>query len=116
MNYAHGVRCFSDEPRGPFYLQAATRHFGGWPALANDALATVMAFPVEGWRTSAAVVVRQDSHSMLTGEVHGAEGDDADAAWRTALAALSADVDGQGFAEVGRRDAELSPRTCGLSR
>ena len=62
-----------------------------------------MAFPVEGWRTSAAVLVRQ-APAAITGEVHGATGREAEAAWNQALAVLSLDVDGTGFPEVGRRD------------
>jgi len=98
------VERFRVEPRGPFGLAEANRYFGGWPVLAADASAIVMAFPVEGWRTSAAVVVRQEADGALTGEVHHATGQDAEAAWRTALAALSADADGAGFQAVGERD------------
>lgn len=99
---------FRIEPRGPFALADANRYFGGWPTLANDPNAIVMAFPVEGWRTSAAVVVRQESSGSVVGEVHGsaeaASHADAEAAWRTVLAAVSLDVDGSDFAEVGKRD------------
>jgi len=62
-----------------------------------------MVFPVEGWRTSAAVVVRQ-TPMAITGEVHGATGPDAEGAWNQALAVLSLDVDGSGFPELGGRD------------
>lgn len=95
---------FRVEPSGPFSLAEANRYFGGWPVLASDPSAIVMAFPVEGWRRSAAVVVRQDAAGGLTGEVHDADGEDAEAAWRTALAALSVDADGAGFPAVGERD------------
>lgn len=95
---------FSVEPRGSFELAQANRYFGGWPTLAADPNALVMAFPVEGWRTSAAVVVRQDSSGSIHGEVHGADARDAESAWRTALAAVSLDHDGTGFADVGQRD------------
>jgi DNA-3-methyladenine glycosylase II len=98
------VKRFRVEPRGPFSLAEANRYFGGWPTVASDPSAIVMAFPVEGWRTSAAVVVRQEAAGALTGEVHHADGEDAEAAWRTALAALSADADGAGFQAVGQRD------------
>jgi DNA-3-methyladenine glycosylase II len=98
------VERFSTEPSGPFVLAQANRYFGGWPTLAGDPSAIVMAFPVEGWRTSAAVVVRQDSAGLVSGEVFGADAQDADSAWHTALAAVSLDVDGAGFAEVGQRD------------
>jgi len=85
-------------------LAQANSYFGGWPALASDPGAIAMAFPVEGWRTSAAVVVRQDSAGVVNGEVFGADAHDAEAAWSTALAAVSLDHDGRGFAEVGQRD------------
>jgi DNA-3-methyladenine glycosylase II len=98
------VERFRLEPRGPFLLAEANRYFGGWPTLSRDPSAIVMAFPVEGWRTSAAVVVRQDAGGALLGEVHHAQGEDAAAAWRTALAAMSADTDGTGFEAVGQRD------------
>lgn len=92
-------RGFSTTARGPFDLETAAEYFGGWPRL-DDGI--VMAFPVEGWRTSAAVVIHQHGRKIV-GEVHGA-GRDADRAWGQALAALSLDVDGEGFDAIGRRD------------
>ncbi len=62
-----------------------------------------MTFPVEGWRSSAAVVMRQRGDAV-TSEVHGAEKADAERAWQQALATVSLDVDGQGFVDIGRRD------------
>lgn len=87
-------------PRGPFDLENQAGRFGGWPKLGDG---VVMAFPVEGWRSSAAIVMRQQE-ARITGEVHGAAEADADRAWMQALAALSLDVDGSGFVEVGHRD------------
>src|ERR1700730_2054649 len=87
-------------PEGPFDLETAAGRFGGWPRLGD---AVVMAFPVEGWRSSAAVVMRQRGDSV-TGDVHGADEADAERAWRQALATVSLDVDGQGFIDIGRRD------------
>jgi DNA-3-methyladenine glycosylase II len=63
----------------------------------------VMAFPVEGWNSSAAVVVRQRGDT-ITGAVHGAIEADAERAWQQALATVSLDVDGAGFVDIGRRD------------
>src|SRR5256714_2263227 len=94
------VQRFEVVPRGPFDLETAAAHFGGWPRLG---VGIVMAFPVEGWNTSAAVVVRQ-SGDTITGDVHGAGEANAERAWQQALATLSLDVDGSGFADVGRRD------------
>jgi len=62
-----------------------------------------MTFPVEGWQSSAAVVVRQQAEQIV-GEVHGAAAGDAERAWGQALATVSLDIDGRGFKEVGRRD------------
>jgi DNA-3-methyladenine glycosylase II len=85
-------------PLGPFSLDAAGRYFGGWPELDGD---IVMAFPVDGAGGSAAVVMRQQGDA-ITGEVHGDA--DPEAAWRQALAVLSLDIDGRGFADVAERD------------
>lgn len=86
VNVAH----FGMAPRGPFDLENQAGRFGGWPKLGDG---VVMAFPVEGWRSSAAIVMRQQE-AQITGEVHGAAEADADRAWMQALAALSLDVDG----------------------
>lgn len=92
---------FDMEPDGPFDLQNETTHFGGWPRLGDG---IVMAFPVEGWKSSAAVVLRQEDGG-IDGDVHGAQDDAvAQRAWQQALATVSLDVDGSGFADVGRRD------------
>ena len=54
-------------PKGPFDLARSREFFGGWPSPPSDAEAIVMAFPVEGWRTSAAVVVRQERGGRVVG-------------------------------------------------
>ncbi len=92
-------------PQGPFRLANASAYFGGWPAFPPDPSAVAMTFPVESWRTSAAVILRQGDTGRLTGKVHGAA-PGLDAAWAGchARAALPLDADGRGFAEVGRRD------------
>jgi len=91
---------FSIEPRGLFKLAAARQSFGGWAAMAGQPDTVLMTFPVEGWECSAAVVVRQDGTSIV-GEVVS---DEPEQAWSQALAALSLDFDGSGFAAVGERD------------
>jgi DNA-3-methyladenine glycosylase II len=93
------VAHFEVTPTGPFDLANQNRYFGGWPEVDG---AVVMTFPVEGWRTSAAVSLRQQG-DLITAEVHGAGGD-AERAWDQAKAAISLDFDGAGYAEVGRRD------------
>ena len=113
---------FSATPQGPFHLAAQSRRFGGWPGLAADADAIVMAFPVEGTEHAAAVVLRQPRdevhvggdmrhlrephrlHGAVTGEVHGCPPDVADRAARQALAVVSLDIDGSGWPAVGERD------------
>jgi DNA-3-methyladenine glycosylase II len=94
---------FEMMPSGPFSLETSTSYFGGWLGAGDGGSGVAMAFPVEGWQTSAAVVVRQEESGEIVGEVHGA-GDEADKAWRQALAVLSLDVDGSGWLEVGRHD------------
>jgi DNA-3-methyladenine glycosylase II len=104
-------------PKGPFDLARAREYFGGWPSPPDDTEAIVMAFPVEGWRTSAAIVVRQDQRGRIVGEVHGA-GEDAAKAWRQAMATLSLDVDARSYPALGRRDAVIGglQRRYGLMR
>ena len=94
------VARFELVPQGPFDLETEAGRFGGWPRLGD---AVLMAFPVEGWRSSAAVVMRQRGDT-IQGDVYGAGEADAERAWRQALATVSLDVDGQGFVDIGRRD------------
>ena len=94
------MRRFEIVPEGPFDLETETTHFVGWPRLGDG---IVMAFPVEGWNSAAAVVMRQRGHT-ITGDVYGDDGADIERAWRQALATVSLDVDGGGFVDVGRRD------------
>jgi DNA-3-methyladenine glycosylase II len=94
------VRRFEVVPQGPFDLETEAAHFGGWPRLGDG---IVIAFPVEGWSSSAAVVMRQRGDT-ISGEVYGAGQAEVNHAWQQALATLSLDVDGGGFADVGHRD------------
>ncbi len=86
----------------PFSLATVNQYFGGWTSLGPDQSALAMAFPVEGWRTSAAVTLQQHGSSIL-GKVSGA-GEDTRIAWQQALATLSLDSIAAGWLEVGRRD------------
>src|SRR5438128_5604644 len=91
---------FGVAAQGPFDIEVEAGHFGGWPRLGD---AVVMPFPVEGWRGSAAVLMRQRGKT-ITGDVHVTGTTDVERAWQQAMATVSLDVDGRGFAEVGRRD------------
>ncbi|WP_327001268.1 hypothetical protein OHA72_39940 [Dactylosporangium sp. NBC_01737] len=84
---------------GPFDLERQNEYFGGWTQPVGDARTIVMAFPVEGWTHSAAVLLRQSAPDTVTGEVQGPA-----AAWQQALAVLSLDEDGSGWPQVGERD------------
>ncbi|MEO6889293.1 MAG: DNA-3-methyladenine glycosylase 2 family protein [Ktedonobacteraceae bacterium] len=89
--------------RTPFNLAITKEYFGGWTAFGPEQPALAMVFPVEGWRTSAAVILQQDGDGSILGEVYGA-GEDTARAWQQALAVLSLDSDGSGWSEVGQRD------------
>ena len=104
MGAAGGAR-FELAPQGPFSLAAASERFGGWVD-GSAAGEIVMAFPVEGWDASAAVVVRQGEDGTVSGEVFTTRHGDgsAERAWRQAVAVLSLDVEGSGFAAVGDAD------------
>src|SRR5206468_11079774 len=80
-------------PLGPFDLANQNRYFNPWPELAGEPGAVVMAFPVEGWNGSAAVVLRQRGDEVDL-QVEAPTGI-ADAATAQALAAISLDVDGR---------------------
>jgi 3-methyladenine DNA glycosylase/8-oxoguanine DNA glycosylase len=65
----------------------------------------LMAFPVEGWRDSAAVDVWQGPDGVVHGEVAGT--DDFETARRQAARSLSLDHDGAGWKAVGEHDPVL---------
>ena len=98
---------FEFTPNVPYSLSNATDFFGGWPTLDSAQTSIVMSFPVEGWQSSAAVAIQQEQDGKLTAEVYGA-GDQAEKAWKQALAVLSLDLDDAGWPEVGRRDPILA--------
>jgi DNA-3-methyladenine glycosylase II len=86
--------------QGPYDLARQSEFFGDWVRTADDGI--VMAFPVEGWTHSAAVVLRQRG-DVVDGEVTGG----GEPAWRQALSVLSLDADGTGYPAVGERDPVL---------
>jgi DNA-3-methyladenine glycosylase II len=94
---------FEMTPRGPFSLAVTKEYFGTWTTSGPDQVAVVLAFPVEGWRTSAAVIVRQDNDMRIRGEIYGV-GEEGEQAWQQALAVFSLDCDGSAWPHVGQRD------------
>jgi hypothetical protein len=109
---------FSLTPAGRFELANQARYFGGWPTLPSDPAAIVMAFPIEGSESSAAVVLRQRGSGVIEGEVHRCPQVLADRAMRQALAAVSLDLDGSGgltLASATRSSGDCRPSTaiCG---
>ncbi len=107
--------------RGPFDLAASTRFLEGFaPAHRPDAAAEPgllrLAFPADdGWAPVGAAVRQRDG--VTTVELTGALGDHHEAVAAQVARILSLDVDGSGFADVGRNDpvvAELQARYPGL--
>jgi DNA-3-methyladenine glycosylase II len=88
--------------QGPFSLTNTNQYFGSWATYDADQAALVMPFPVEGWQTSAAVMLRQ-AGQVVYGEV-SLTGSQAEAAWQQALAVLSLDIGAQTWPQVGQRD------------
>jgi DNA-3-methyladenine glycosylase II len=93
-------------PQGPFDLATAREFAGGFPAgigakAAADG-AILMRFPVEGWRSSAVVQLRQDADGVLRGFAFG--GANPAAVATQASRSLSLDHDGTAWPDVGRRD------------
>jgi DNA-3-methyladenine glycosylase II len=86
--------------RGRYDMAHQNTYFGGWTQAADSDRSVVMAFPVEGWTQSAAVVLRQTDDATVEGSVVGG----GDAAWNQALAVLSLDADGSGYEQVGVHD------------
>jgi DNA-3-methyladenine glycosylase II len=98
---------FTIEPEGPFSLTAAQDFAGGFPAGIGGGSAggssLILAFPVEGWRDSAVVELRQAADDgPVLGRVDGTA--DPETARRQAARSVSLDHDGRGWPEVGQRD------------
>ncbi len=99
---------FTITPRGPFHLEAAQDFAGGFaPGLGAHAPGAsgpvlLMAFPVEGWRSSAAVNLWQDADGVVQGDVAGS--DEVEQVKAQAARSLSLDHDGSGWPVVGKRD------------
>ena len=97
---------FDFSPNGPFDLTNQNQYFGGWPTLANKPEAIVMAFPVEGWKGSAAVTIWQNAKGQINGRIHGPE-ETFEKAQQQALACLSLDIPAEDWSLVGKRDAVI---------
>lgn len=91
-------------PLGPFDLLFQNQFFNGWQVL-GDGQTIIMAFPVEGWQSSAAVALSQSDKDPVELTVYS-DGDP-EAAHNQALAVLSLDEDGVGWPAVGERDSTL---------
>ncbi len=93
---------FEMKLKGPFSLAETNQYFGGWASYGPTQPTITMAFPVEGWHSSAAVRLRQ-SEDVISGEVVVAN-DQAESAWNQALAVLSLNVDAQDWPKIGEID------------
>lgn len=94
---------FQFTPKGLFDLAFQNKFFNSWPTL-KDEQTIVMAFPVEGWESSAAVAIKQNKDKSLSLTVYGKQ---PEKARDQALAALSLDEDGNGWQTIGKRDPIL---------
>jgi DNA-3-methyladenine glycosylase II len=96
---------FRITPKGPFSLEASTRFLEGFAPASYKASHAAghlhLAFSVEGSWDTVGVCVRQTDKSVI-GEVFGDV--NRDSVRRQVARLLSLDVDGSGFAAVGRRD------------
>jgi DNA-3-methyladenine glycosylase II len=90
-------------PKGPFDLANQNQYFGGWPTLMKSSQTIVMAFPIEGWKGSAAVSLRQETDGRIIGNVYGAP-QLTEKAKSQALASVSLDIAAEDWPEVGKRD------------
>jgi DNA-3-methyladenine glycosylase II len=97
---------FECMPTGEFDLANQNQYFGGWPTIQNYPQTLVMTFPVEGWKGSAAVSLRQEANGKIVGQVHGAA-EISEKAKTQALASLSLDIAAEDWPEVGKRDAVI---------
>ncbi len=92
--------------QAPFSLRQQNNFFGGWPVVAdnNDQFAIAITFPVEGWKSSATVIITQTADGKLSAQAHGKD-IDTNKAINQALATLSLNVDDTHWQEVGKKDA-----------
>jgi DNA-3-methyladenine glycosylase II len=102
------MQTFEIVPRGPFSLEAAQSFAGGFAAGIGGGETTqrgiVMAFPVEGWTTSAAADVSQTPDGVVHVRFESTAPVSADSVHRQVARCLSLDHDGSGWPAVGERD------------
>ena len=99
---------FSFQPQGPYSLQASARFLEGFAPAAHEQEAGAedhlhLAFVVDGRERAAAVCVRQEGERVV-GELVEGRAEDREVVRAQVARILSLDIDGSGFAEVGRRD------------
>jgi DNA-3-methyladenine glycosylase II len=109
---------FEIDPRGPFSLAAAARFLTGFPPLTGTRSAydghVHLAFSVDGSDVTVGVCL-QDHGDTVSGEIVGDA--DLEVVRKQVARIFSLDVDGNGFAEVAKRDpvvGELQARYRGL--
>jgi DNA-3-methyladenine glycosylase II len=96
------TQAFDHLPLGPFDLRFQVQYFGEWLHEKGDADSIVLTFPVEGWKGSAAVSLRQDESGRILGAVHGSA-TVLETAREQALACLSLDIDAAGWPAIGKK-------------
>lgn len=94
---------FEFAPKGAFDLANQVQYFGDWLKLQKRPDAIAMAFPVEGWKGSALVVLSQAPDGRIVGKVYSSSAI-AEKAQLQSLACLSLDVAADKWPDVGQRD------------
>jgi 3-methyladenine DNA glycosylase/8-oxoguanine DNA glycosylase len=98
------METFEFSPQGYFNLAQQGAYFNNCTSMACKAGKLVVSFPVDGRRDSyATVVLTQPAPDIVHAEVY-AENEIAESAFKQALAMVSLDIDGSGWAAVGARD------------
>ena len=105
--YHSGVTsAFDHLPLGPFDLAFQVQYFGEWLHEKDDMDSIVLVFPVEGWKGSAAVSLRQDASGRIHGVAHGPAEILAETR-EQAVACLSLDIDARAWPGIGKKDPAM---------
>ena len=98
---------FSFQPQGPFSLHSSARFLEGFAPAAHEQAGAEghvhMAFVVDGVERAAGVCLRQEGERVV-GEIVEGRAEDRERVRNQVARILSLDIDGSGFAAVGRRD------------